>query len=202
MLAAGLLAGISSCNTGLKDAAKQQFLETGFMNSSINPADNFYDFVNGKWLDTAQIPGTESGIGSFLDLRNKTRENLLTLLNEISKSNAAAGTNEQKVGDFYASGMDTVIIEKRGYGPIKPNLEKVAAITDAKGVMKYVMEQQMEMNGLLFTSFVGADEKNSSMNILLFYQGGLGLPDRDYYFKTDPRTQSVAAACHCHSHKV
>lgn len=194
LLAAGLVTGICSCNTGGKEATTQKFLETGYMDSSVNPADNFYDFVNGKWLDTAQIPGTESGIGSFLDLRNKTRENLLTLLNEVAKANAASGTNEQKVGDFYASGMDTVTIEKRGYDPVKPNLDKIAAITDSKGIMQYVAEQQMEMNNLLFTSFVGADEKNSSMNILLFYQGGLGLPDRDYYFKTDPRTQGVVAA--------
>ena len=192
LIAVSLCTGIYSCNTGTQQS--QKFLETGFMDSSTSPADNFYKFVNGKWLDTAQIPGTESGIGSFLDLRNKTRENLRTLLDESAKANAAAGTIEQKVGDFYASGMDTMAIEKLSYNPIKPDLQKINDIKDSKGVMQYVAQQQTELNGLLFTDFVGADEKNSSMNILIFYQGGLGLPDRDYYFKTDPRTQAVVAA--------
>lgn len=78
------------------------------MDSSVKPGDNFYMFINGKWYDTAKIATTESSAGAGLELRNRTRDNLKALLEEAMKSNAAAGTIEQKVGDFYASGLDTI----------------------------------------------------------------------------------------------
>lgn len=196
-----LLASVAlfiSCNS----IGQQQFLETGYMDLSKSPADNFYQFVNGKWLDTAHIPPTESGIGSFLDLRNKTRQNLRTLLDEAAKSNAKPGSIEQKVGDFYASGMDTATIEKLGYDPIKPILKKISDLKNAKDVMEFIAKAQTEMSSQLFNMFVAADDKNSSMNILVFYQGGLGLPDRDYYFKDDPRTMSVVAAYQAYIKKL
>lgn len=143
---------LSACNTTAEQKQQQKFIITGYMDSSIQPGDNFYKFVNGKWLDTVQIPSTEIGTGSFLDLRVKTRSNLKTLIEEVSKASNTAGSNEQKVGDFYLSGMDTAAIDKLGYEPVKPYLQKIDAITDTKGILQFVAEQQMENTPLLFST--------------------------------------------------
>jgi putative endopeptidase len=194
---------LNSCSENTsKEAPTQKFIETSYMDSSVNPGDNFFLYINGGWLKTAVIPSTESGVGSFLDLRNKTREALHSLLEDATKSNAATGTIEQKVGDFYLSGMDSATIEKRGYDPVKPTLQKINDINNTQELMNYVAEQQKELSGVMFNAFVGADEKNSAKNILIFYQGGLGLPDRDYYFKKDPATVAVVKAYRTYIEKL
>jgi len=157
---------LNSCSENTsKEAPTQKFIETSYMDSSVNPGDNFFLYINGGWLKTAVIPSTESGVGSFLDLRNKTREALHSLLEDATKSNAATGTIEQKVGDFYLSGMDSATIEKRGYDPVKPTLQKINDINNTQELMNYVAEQQKELSGVMFNAFVGADEKNSAKNI-------------------------------------
>lgn len=176
------------------EKTSQKFVETSYMDSSVKPGDNFFLYVNGKWMKTATISSTEFAVGSFIDLDNQTREKLKTVIEEASKSNAATGTNEQKVGDFYTSGMDSITIEKLGYTPVKPALQQINSISNTQELMNYVATQQKEMSSVMFGIFVGADEKNSSKNILSFYQGGLGLPDRDYYFKNDAETKKVVEA--------
>ena len=183
---------LSACKTEKKPT--QKFIETGYMDSSIKPGDNFFMFINGKWIDTAKIPETESGIGSFNDLYNTTRDRLHGILDSISKGDQKAGSLEQKVGDLYASGMDSTTIEKRSYDPVKPYLAKIDSIKDVAGILKYAEEMQLENSNPLFGQSVGADDKNSSINIAAYYQTGIGLPDRDYYFKTDAATQKVVDA--------
>ena len=180
----------------------RKFIETGYMDSSVKPGDNFYLFVNGKWLKTATIPPTESGIGSFLDVYNGTKGHLRSILDSVSTVPQTKGSLEQKVGDFYASGMDSVTIEKRGYEPIKPYLQQVNNFTDAKSILQF--EEQMQKENLSFIAAlgIGADDKNSSMNIAAFYQTGLGLPDRDYYFKTDAATVAIQQAYKTYIQKV
>src|SRR6478752_3244041 len=97
------------------DTARTKFIETSNMDSSVKPGDNFYLFVNGKWIQHAQIPGTQTSAGAFTDLYNRTRDNLRTLLEDAAKNNATQASTEQLVGDFYASGMDSATVEKRGY---------------------------------------------------------------------------------------
>src|ERR1700712_3813907 len=111
-----VVALLSACNNGNNaaagtDTARKQFIETANMDSSVRPGDNFYLFVNGKWIQHAEIPGTQTSAGSFTDLYNRTKDNLKTLLEDAAKSNASKGDNEQLVGDFYASGMDSATIE-------------------------------------------------------------------------------------------
>jgi len=172
----------------------RKFIETANMDSSVKPSDNFYLYVNGSWLKKSEIPATESRIGSFLDLYNSTKERLKGILNTVSKGGFPVGSIEQKVGDFYASGMDSAAIEKRGFDPIKPILKEIDGIKDVKGLTAFLAKEQTENTGILYNLYVGADDKNSSMNILGFAQGGLGLPDRDYYFKTDAATLAIQKA--------
>lgn len=187
-----LLTGFVGCKQ--KTDTTQKFIDTSAFDSSVKPGDNFYQFVNGKWLKTAVIPSTESSVGSFLDVYNRTKEHIKGILEEVSKGSNPDGSIEQKVGDFYASGMDSVTIEKRGYEPIKPTLQEIDGIKDTKGLVAFVAKQQTQNEGILYAPYVAADDKNSSMNILAFYQSGLGLPDRDYYFKTDSATIAVQKA--------
>jgi putative endopeptidase len=182
-----------SCNNN-KTSISEKFIETGYMDSAVKPGDNFFEFINGKWLDTAKIPETESGVGSFYELYNRTRDHLHELLDSVSALHAKKGSLEQQVGDFYASGMDSATIEKRGYDPVKPYLQKIDSIKDVAGIMQFVTWYQLEDGNPIFSQSVEPDQKKSSINITVYYQAGLGLPDRDYYFKPDPATQKVVDA--------
>jgi putative endopeptidase len=188
-----IVVSFSACNNG-KEYVAQKFIETGYMDSSTKPGDNFFEFVNGKWLDTVKIPETESGIGSFDDLYNRTRDHLKSILDSVSKGDQKNGSIAQQVGDLYASGMDSATIEQRGYDPVKPYLQQIDSIRDAKNIMQFATKLQLENGNPLFGQAVGPDDKNSSMNIAIYFQTGLGLPDRDYYFKTDAANQAIVDA--------
>lgn len=195
--AAGLLlASLAGCSDGeQKTAQKQiQFLEVSHIDSVVKPGDNFFLYVNGSWIKHAEIPATETGVGSFKDLDQLTREHLKGILEESAKDGHTKEGIEQLVGDFYASGLDSATIEKRGYEPVKPLLQQVAGITDAKSLMAFEAVAEKDGHGSFLPAYVGPDEKNSSMNTIAFFQGGLGLPDRDYYFKKDGATLAIVAA--------
>lgn len=176
------------------DQSTQQFLNPQNIDSLVNPGDDFFTYANGRWIKTAVIPPTENGVGGFYDLHKATQERLKGMLEDLANGSNKEGSLEQQVGDMYAAGMDSAAIEKRGYDPLKPVLQKIDAIKDAKGVMSFVAEEQTSYNSMLFGAYVGADEKASTVNIPVFYQSGLGLPDRDYYFKNDAATQAVVNA--------
>ena len=183
---------LTACNTEQQPA--QKFIETKYFDSSIKPGDDFFDFVNGKWLDTAKIPATESGIGAAYDLFYRTRDHLHEILDSVSKGNQSSESIEQKVGDFYASGMDSATIENRGYDPVKPYLQKIDSIKTTDDLLKYVNELQLQNDNPIFGLGVAPDDKNSAVNIAVYFQTGIGLPDRDYYFKTDAATQKIVDA--------
>ena len=193
---------ISSCNNETTTKKETKSLSLANIDSAIKPGNDFYQFANGRWMDTAKIPLTESGIGSGKEMYNRTKEHIKEILESVSKANNTAGSIEQKVGDFYTSGMDSVTIEKAGYDPLKPWLQKINEIKDAKAVLQFAAEQTTYSSGLLFGQYFGADEKNSTTNIAVYVQSGLGLPDRDYYFKTDAATQTVVKAYQTYMQKI
>lgn len=173
---------------------REHFIETQFIDSAVKPGDNFYQFVNGEWLDTVRIPDNKVAVGGFNQLVDDNREKLKSLLEDALNNDGKAGSIEQKVGDYYASGLDTVTRDKRGYEPIKPMLEKIDAIKDLPSMMAYVAAAYKNHDGSLISFGVGPDQKNSSMNIASFSQTGLGLPDRDYYFRKDSSTVAIQNA--------
>jgi len=168
------------------------FDKTG-MDTTVKPGDNFFDYANGTWMKKTVIPASESEWGSFATLYDDNEKHLHTILESVSAQDNAAGSKEQKVGDLYKSGMDTVAIEKLGYDPIKPQLAKIAAITDYKGLVKLAADGFKSGDGFLFGFSVSPDDKISTKNAAHFDQTGLGLPDRDYYFKTDTASVSIRA---------
>lgn len=164
------------------------------IDSTTKPGDNFFMYVNKTWYDSATIPPSQSGVGSYSFLNFPQRIRLQGILDSVAAANNPAGSIEQKVGDFYASGMDTVAIEKRGYEPIKPILAKIDAVTDLPGLLKLVADEQKAGDRSLISFYVGPDDKQSSVNIVQLGQEGLGLPERDYYFKSDPSTAGIQKA--------
>ena len=107
-----------ACNhTDTGNAGDKKFLDLASIDSSVKPGDNFYLYVNGKWIDKTKIPASQSGIGGFTDLYYQTQDVLHHLLDSLSKATLVAGSIEQKVGDYYASGMDSITIDKRGLNP-------------------------------------------------------------------------------------
>ena len=133
-----LMAGFMGCRqTESGNIPDKKFLDLASMDSTVKPGDNFYLFVNGKWINKTEIPASQYGVGGFIDLYYQTQDMLHLLLDSLSRLERVPGTIEQKVGDYYASGMDSLTI-KRGFEPLKPWLEKISAIRDAAGVMHFI----------------------------------------------------------------
>jgi len=164
------------------------------IDSSIKPGDNFFMYVNRNWYDTAQIPPSQAGVGAYMFMNFPQRLRLQGILDSVSKANNTAGSIEQKVGDFYASGMDTTTINQLGYNPIKPILARIDGISDVVSLMKFVADEAKVYNNSVLAFGVGPDNKNSSLNIAHIYQTGIGLPERDYYFATDAPSIAIQQA--------
>ena len=173
-----------------KHQEKKNVAITG-IDSTLQPGNDFFKYVNGKWYDSVQIPASQAGVGAYMFMNYPQRMRLQRILDSISKSKNTEGSIEQKVGDFYASGMDTVTIDKRGYEPIKPLLAKIEAINDLPSLMNFVVNEEKAGNSSIIAFGVSPDDKNSRMNIAQLYQTGIGLPDRDYYFKSDSSTVAI-----------
>jgi putative endopeptidase len=175
-------------------AQKKSFVEVSGINPSIKPGDDFFRYVNGRWYDTATIAADQTGVGSYSFLNIPQRELLQHILDSVSKSKHAAGSIDQKVGDFYASGMDTATINQRGYEPIQPTLQRIDAINDLSSMLKFVATEMKTGNRSIISFGISPDDKNSSINIAHVSQTGLGLPNRDFYFKTDPSSLRIQEA--------
>jgi putative endopeptidase len=183
---------VASCNK--TDSPKKTFVDVAGLDSSVKPGDNFFRYVDGKWYDSARIDADQVGVGSYMFLNIPQKKLLQNILDSVSKSKNSAGSIEQKVGDFYASGLDTATINQRGYDPLKVTLERLDAVNDVPSLMKFVAEEVKVGNTSIINFGIWPDNKNSNLNIAHVSQAGLGLPDRDYYFKTDSSTLGIQKA--------
>lgn len=185
---------LGACHNPSEKPANKAFADIQGIDSTVRPGDDFFRYVNGKWYDTAQIPGSQSGVGTYMFMNYPQRLRLQNILDSVSKAANAAGSIAQKVGDFYASGMDTVTINKRGYDPLKPLLVRIDSIHDISSLLKFVADEATHNNVSIIYLWVGADNKNSSMNMAHVAQAGTGLPERDYYFRNDAASVRVQEA--------
>jgi putative endopeptidase len=162
------------------------------MDTTIRPQDDFYTYANGAWMKNNPIPASESRWGSFSALQEETNSRIKKVLEDAAaNTNAKKGSNEQKVGDFYASGMDSMAVEKSGLSALQPELDKISAVKTKDDVMGIVALHQTYGTSPVFSFYVYQDLKNSSQYISYCDQGGLTLPDRDYYTNADPRSQNI-----------
>ena len=164
------------------------------IDNAIKPGDDFYNHVNKKWSDNAVIADDQVGVGSYSFLNIPQQELLKNILEEVSKNEHKKGSIEQMVGDFYASGMDTVRINEQGYRPIQPLLDRIKAIDDVASITAYVATQIKSGDYSMFGPDISPDQENSAINMLHFSQTGLGLPDRDYYFGEDASVKRIQDA--------
>jgi putative endopeptidase len=186
-----VLISFVACQT---KTTERSFIAIEGIDSTRKPGDNFFNYVNAKWTDTAQIPASQSGVGAYRFMNFQQRLRLQSILDSVSKSNNKPGSLEQKIGDFFASGMDTITIDQRGFEPLKAGLDKINGISGIGELITFMAEQAKLSNASLIAFLVLPDQDNSSMNMGHIYQAGIGMPDRDYYFKTDSATLAVRKA--------
>lgn len=172
------------------------------LDTTVSPADDFFDYAHGSWIKSNPIPAEMSswGIGNLVIEENLSR------LRSISERSAAAkakeGTVEQKIGDYWMVAMDSAKIEAEGLQPLKPWLDRINAIGDISSLLSTVAELKQIGSYTLFSDYITQDDKNSEVMAFRLGQGGIGLPEREYYFKTDSTTQGIRRAYVSHIAKM
>ena len=174
----------------------------GNLDRTCKPCENFYEFAMGSWMKANPIPAEYSNWGTFTQLRDNNLTAMHTVLEAAAKAHAPAGSNEQKIGDFYSSCMDTTAIEAAGLKPISGELNSIEAIDDRKSLDATVAKLQQEGIGVLFRFSSGQDIKDSTRVIAQASQGGLGMPDRDYYLRDDDKSKQLRADYQTHIAKM
>jgi len=192
--------------TAPANSSKRKFIDPANMDLTVKPGDNFYLYANGAWVKKTPIPASKTRWGSFDALAEESSQALKGLLEEAArdpKGNTDAEDYKRKgaqstldlmkrVGDYYASSMDSVAIEKLGYKPIKPYLDAITALSSKAQVLKYANSLRAQsISSPFYRIGVGQDAKDVTKYIIGIGQGGTTLPDRDYYLKTDARSQKI-----------
>jgi len=160
-------------------------IATEYIEPSVRPQDDFFEYLNGKWLKTVEIPSDKSSWGSFMELRENTLPQLRGIIEKTAATNPGAGTDAQRIGDFYASFMDEARLEQLGAAPLKTELGKIAALKDKSELPAMLANLGKIGVGVPFDYGIHQDNKDSTKYVADIGQGGLGMPDRDYYLKTD-----------------
>jgi len=179
-----------------KITVRKKFIDRANMDTSVKPGNDFFEYANGGWIKKNAIPEKMEGWGSFAVLRQENTNKFLRLLEEASQQSVTApkGSLIQRVGDLYASGMDSTTIEKLGYLPIKPVLERIAEMKNFDDLISELIFERIDGTPELFRLGIDQDNKNASKYIVNLGQGGISLPDRDYYLKSDTRSKKVQDA--------
>ncbi|MGI9191504.1 MAG: M13 family metallopeptidase [Chitinophagaceae bacterium] len=176
--------------TSLPEGVK--FIEPSYIDSTVKPGDDFYQFANGTWLKNNAIPASETRWGSFNLLEDFNQKVLHELLDEAAaKKGATKGSPEQMVGDLYACGMDSAAIEKAGLNALASELAAIDNMQNTTDLLNEIARETKNGLNPLWSIYVGPDDKNVSKNVCNVWQGGLGLPDRDYYLKPDSQYAAI-----------
>ncbi|MGY5953276.1 M13 family metallopeptidase [Stenotrophomonas pavanii] len=157
-------------------------LNSADLDPAISACTDLNGFVNSKWLKANPVPGDQTTWGSFEILRERSLEVQHALVQQAAASQAKAGSVEAKIGDIWKTGNDEAKIEAAGLAPLQPQLDKIAALNDTAAITRYLRDSQVEGKGVLFSLFANADYKDSANVIAYVGQGGLGLPEKGYYF--------------------
>ena len=158
----------------------------------VNPADDFFKYANGGWFKNNPIPSTEQSNGIFRTIADTINNQIKQICEKSAQDESAEkGSNKQKIGDFYASGMDTIAINKAGISPLKSEFAKIDAIKDVPSLVTSIAHLHTIGASPAFSFYLGQDDKISTKYALFLGQGGLGLGNRDYYFNTDEQTVKI-----------
>ena len=160
------------------------------MDSEVRAQDDFYRHVNGKWLNEFKLPADKSNYGAFTQLAELSRERVKKIINDVSATDNPAGSSEQKIADIYSGFMDTEALNEKGLAPIQSELDRINDITDQEQLSEYMGYADVYASAPV-GMYVYIDQKNSDEHIVYITQSGLGLPNRDYYFKEDEKSAAI-----------
>ncbi len=181
---------LASCSGPEKTAPTKDILADD-IDSTISPATDFFEYANGGWIKRNPIPPDQSswGIGNLVIEENLKR--LRSIAEKAAAANAPNGSSDQKIGDFWVTAMDSAKIDAAGLQPLQPYLDKINAISDIPSLISTVTDFKKIGSRTLFGDYVTQDDKNSDVMTYKLVQGGIGLPEREYYFKNDSTTSNI-----------
>jgi putative endopeptidase len=210
LIVAATCVALAACNKSATPNATQAAkgtesgIELAAIDKSVSPGDDFNKYANGAWEKTAEIPADKSNVSVFSIINDRAQERKAELIDGIVKSNPAAGSDDARIANFYKAYMDTGAIEKRGLTPIKPDLDRIQAIADkgalAEAIGRSLRADEDPLNATnlhtenLFGIFVTQAFSDPTKTVPYILQGGLGLPDRDYYVSSDPAMVKLRGA--------
>lgn len=181
----------TGCNSK-KEAVLTSGIDLANLDTTAMPGISFYQYACGGWIKSHPLTDEYSRFGSFDMLGENNRKQLKGLIEELAaKKDNAPGSAAQKVGDLYNIAMDSVKLNKEGMTPIKEDMATIEGINDKGEIYAFIAEMQKKGMYPYFSLYVGADDKNSSVNIVQTYQGGLGMGERDYYLENDESTKNI-----------
>ena len=171
-------------------------INPAYIDKSVAPCDNFFLYASGNWLKSHPVPAAESRWGSFNELADRNNATQKAILEELVRGAGTAkpGSNAQKVGYFYASAMDTAAIDAAGLKYLKPYLDRINGIQTLPQMQQFLADPRAQAGSVWYGFGVGQDEKISTQYAVQVYQGGLSLPDRDYYLSDNGRMKNIRAA--------
>ncbi len=196
---------VTGCKNDDSKAEKEEprGINLAYMDTTVSPQDDFFRYVNGKWVDSTEIPGDQTTWGSFMELRERTDNDALALLEGASESDSLEASSDRAKAVFlYNTIMDTTGRDEQGVKPVKPYLDKVDEIQNKEDLQAFLTEMEQYGGAGFFSFGVRADAKNSTMNAAYLYPGGLGLPDRDYYVKDDSDSKDIREKYKAHVAKM
>lgn len=204
ILSGTIVLAIASCgNNKSQDAIddmKQGDILKANLDTTVNPANDFFDYANGGWIKNNPIPDEQKSWG----IAYLVQEDLYNRLKTINEKAVQEQDNNiaKKIAAFWKSGTDSVAINKNGIAAIQPEIQMIDRIATKEDVLKVMAELNKRGISTLFSTYVGQDDMNSEKMALMLAQGGLGLPNRDYYFNTDERTKKIREAYPGHIEKM
>lgn len=200
-LAAGIVA-LASCNTPQKEVVKIAAINPANMDTTVAAGTDFYEYACGGWIKNNPLKPKYARFGTFDQLLENNQEQLRVLIEELSATPHEAGSVAGKIGALYAMGLDSTKLNADGVAPVKEELAAINALATKSDVSKMVATLHKEGMAPFFALFVGADEKNSAMNIVQLYQAGIGMGDRDYYLLEDEGSAKMRDAYRAYINKL
>lgn len=191
VLAAGLLISCTA-DKNEKSLPEGVGINVSYMDTTVKPADDLFRFVNGGWLSKQDIPDDLGAYGSFTELREENQKVLLDILRKAGESEQyKEGSDQRKAADFYTVGMDSLMAEKAGVAVLEPYIRNIEAIQNKKDVQEYLEQDVLNGGSAFFNIAVYPDLKRSDRMVAYVTSGGIGLPERDYYLKTDEKSREI-----------
>lgn len=184
---------LQNISAGTSSSSLKSGIATQYFEKNVRVQDDFYRHVNGKWLDTAVIPADRARWGSFDKLRDDAQMELRQLIETVARDpNRREGTEAQKIGDLYNSFMDEASLDQLDLTPLQGEYARINAITDKQQIPALIAHLASIGVNTPYVPYVHQDNRDSTRYVVDLYQDGLGLPDRDYYLKTDDKKLSDA----------